>query len=190
MKPIVLLFTALVVLGAPGAEAREREFVDEPSSDRTDVQDGEMWKEKGVALPPYPEEDDFLEFPVDDPRERFRYFIDGRNLSVGDDGVVRYTLVIRSPSGGKNISFEGMRCDSNEFKVYAYGGSRGQLKPLKAPQWEQIKRQGPYRYHITLQQLYFCETDRYKPYDVEEILRLLGEKPRRVNDLSRDTGFL
>ena len=190
MKSIALLITALIALASPGSEARERAFVDEPSTDRNDLPDPELWKEGGVQLPPYPKKADLLEFQVDDPQARFRYFIDGRNLSVGDDGVVRFTLVIRSTSGGENVSFEGMRCDSREFKVYAYGGGRGELKPLKAPVWERIKMNGPYRYHITLQQLYFCETDRYKPYGVEEIVRLLGETRRRVDDVTQDTGFL
>jgi len=189
MKPIALLFSVLLALATLTAEARERAFVDEPSSDRTDIGEGEKWRERGVDLPPYPEEGDLVEFQVDDPQQRFRYFIDRRNLSVGDDGVVRYTLVIRSPGGADNVSFEGMRCDAREFKVYAYGG-RGQLKPLKVPIWERIKFQGTYRYHITLQQLYFCETDRYKPYSIAEIVRLLGETRRRVDDVDQDTGFL
>lgn len=189
MKPVALLFTALLALVTLSTEARERPFVDESSTERDDIAEGEMWKEGGVELPPYPEKADLLEFWVDDPQDRFRYFIDGKNLSVGEDRVVRYTLVIRSPTGADNVSFEGMRCDTREFKTYAYGGGRGKFRPLKAPVWEQVKLRGQYRYRLSLRKLYFCMPNRYEPYDAKEIVRLLGETPRRVDDVDQDTGF-
>jgi hypothetical protein len=189
MKLTALLLTALFALGTLDAGAKERPFVDEPSSDRDDIEEGEMWKEGGVEMPPYPEESDLLEFQVDDPLARFRYFVDGENLTVGADRVVRFTLVIRSGSGSDNVSFEGIRCNTREFKTYAFGNGRGELRPLKAPVWERIKRNGPYRYHLSLRQLYFCKMDRYEPYDAKEIVRLLGETPRRVDDVDNDTGF-
>ena len=189
MKPITLLFAALIALGTLNTEARERAFVDEPSTDRDDIGEAEMWQEGGVELPPYPEEADLVEFQVDDPQARFRYFIDGRNLKVGEDQVVRYTLVIRSSSGSDNVSFEGMRCNIREFKTYAFGNGRGELRPLKAPVWERIQLHGPHRYHSNLRELYFCKPDRHVPYDAEEIVRLLGSTPRRVDDIDNDTGF-
>ena len=189
MKLTALLFTALFALGILDAGAKERAFVDEPSTDRDDIEEAEMWQEGGVELPPYPEEADLVEFQVDDPQARFRYFIDGRNLRVGEDQVVHYTLVIRSSSGSDNVSFEGMRCNIREFKTYAFGNGRGELRPLKAPVWERIQVHGPHRYHLNLRELYFCKPDRHLPYDAEEIVRLLGEMPRRVDDIDNDTGF-
>lgn len=185
MKPTAILFAALTALGTLHTEARERPFVDEPSSDRDDIEAGEMWKERGVELPPYPEEADLVEFRVDDPHARFRYFIDGRNLEVGEDQVVRYTLVIRSGSGADNVSFEGIRCNVREFKTYAFGNGRGEFRPLKAPVWKRIQLHGPHRYHLNLREFYFCKPDRHVPYDAAEIVRLLGATPRRVDD----TGF-
>ncbi len=189
MKFTLLLFTALFTLGILDAGARERAFLDEPSSDRSDIEEGETWKEGGIELPPYPEEADLVEFQVDDPLARFRYFIDGRHLKVGEDQVIRYTLVIRSSSGSDNVSFEGIRCSTKTFKTYAFGNGRGELRPLKAPIWEQVKRNGPYRYHLSLRELYFCKPNQYEPYNAKEIVRLLGETPRRVDDVDNDTGF-
>jgi len=189
MKATALLLVLSIALVLQVTQARERAFVDEASTNREDLPEPEMWKEGGVQLPPYPQEEDLLEFWVDDPQERFRYLIDGKNLSVGADGVVRYTLVIRSPRGADNVSFEGMRCDTREFKTYAYG-ARGEFKPIKAPVWERLKKTGPYRYHLNLRQLYFCQPMHFAPYAAEEIMRLLGETPRRVDDLTEDTGFL
>lgn len=50
----------------------------------------------------------------------FRYFIDWASVSAGEDRIVRYVLVARSPSGSENVTFEGIRCPK-EYRVYAVG---------------------------------------------------------------------
>jgi hypothetical protein len=40
--------------------------------------------------------------------------------------VVRYTVVVKSPAGAETVSFEGMRCESGERKLYAFGRADGQ----------------------------------------------------------------
>ena len=80
--------------------------------------------EEQVQLPPYPALARLIEFD----RERagdFRFFIDPVTLSVDDKGVVRYVLVARSPSGVDNVSYEGLRCDTGEYRVYALGHADG-----------------------------------------------------------------
>jgi hypothetical protein len=52
----------------------------------------------------------------------FRFFIDGATLDVDPKtGVVRYTLVARSPSGVDNVTYEAIRCPSAEYRVYYLG---------------------------------------------------------------------
>jgi hypothetical protein len=36
-----------------------------------------------------------------------QFMIDSESLSISSDGIVRYTLVIVSPSGAQNVSYEG-----------------------------------------------------------------------------------
>src|SRR5207247_2560510 len=50
----------------------------------------------------------------------FRFFIDPESVSVGEDRIVRYVLVARSPSGSESVTFEGIRC-LGEYRVYAVG---------------------------------------------------------------------
>ena len=66
----------------------------------------------------------------------FRYFVDWRSVSAGEDRIVRYVLVSRSPSGTENVTFEGIRC-AKEYRVYAvaradgsWGGVPGEWRPI------------------------------------------------------------
>jgi hypothetical protein len=66
----------------------------------------------------------------------FRYFVDWGSVSAGEDRIVRYVLVARSPSGSESVTFEGMRCPK-EYRVYAvgrpdgsWGGVPGEWRPI------------------------------------------------------------
>ena len=83
------------------------------------------WVEFEVELPEYPVADRLVEFNAS-VNQRNHSFIDPKTLALGDDGVVRYAMVIKVKDGVDNVTYEGIRCDSKEFKVYAVGdaGSR------------------------------------------------------------------
>lgn len=104
-------------------------------------------EEQAVALPPYPSRGELLEFSRR-PTSEFRFFIDASSLSVAD-GIVRYTLVARSAAGAENVSYEGMRCETGEVRIYAVGRDGGWSgKPGK---WSS---QRPW--HRPLYREYFC----------------------------------
>jgi hypothetical protein len=95
-----------------------------------DLEDGPKWAESAVVLPSQPKDRDLVRFDVS-RLSRNAFFVDSASLSVGDDGVVRYTLVIESPSGIRNVSYEGMRCSTAERRVYAFGGAGGGWSPAQ-----------------------------------------------------------
>lgn len=179
-----ILGLCLLLLSAPLA-SRDRPFLDEESYENKQVEEGAPWQEQRQGLPPYPREEDLVEFDVDRPGTPFTYLLDARNLSVGEDGVVRYTLVIRARSGSWNVSHEGMRCDTRDLKVYAYG-ARGAFKPMKNAQWTRMNLNDPNRYHSDLREFYFCQPHQHTPYKAEEIVRRLNSAPRRQDE----PGFL
>lgn len=178
----ITLLAVLAVTGTDLLGARDRPFVDEPSTERDGVEDAAPWQEQGGVLPAYPDDADLLEFNVDMPGSPFRFFIDGKNLVVGEDGVVRYTLVVKSSSGAANVSYEGMRCNVREFKVYAYGTGRGAFKALKEPRWEEVRQSGYDLHHRDLREFYLCETLEHRPYKVADIIQRLNSAPRRNED--------
>ncbi|HIP79432.1 MAG TPA: hypothetical protein EYH07_13355, partial [Kiloniellaceae bacterium] len=141
------LFALSLLLLPALAAAKERPFLDEPRpmTDRTDIEEPEYWKEGATQLPPYPPDEGLQPVEVDEPDSQFRYFIDPGSLSIGKDEVVRYTLIIESKAGARNISYEGMRCDAHQYKTYAFGSS-GRWTPLREPRWLPIRETERFRY--------------------------------------------
>lgn len=114
----------------------------------------ELVEEANIPLPPAPRKATLIEFPVSAASD-FRFFIDGATLSVGADTVVRYVLVARSPSGAENVSFEGMRCQTGEFRRYASGRPDGSWSGTPGP-WRPIEAAAVQRWHKALQREFFC----------------------------------
>ena len=77
------------------------------------------WTENKVEnLPPLPQASNLLAFNVSQNTPLI-FSIDKTSISVGTDGVVRYTVVVTSPAGARNVNYEGIRCDNYEWRLYA-----------------------------------------------------------------------
>ena len=96
------------------------------------------WDEQKTLLPPYPKSGSLVPFYVGP--SAFSFFIDQASVGVGDDGAVRYTLVARSASGATNVSYEGIRCDVYESRIYAFGRSDGAWSQATNAKWMPIDR--------------------------------------------------
>jgi CNP1-like family len=83
----------------------------------------------------------------------FRYYVDSGSVSSGEDRIVRYVLVARSPTGAENVSFEGIRCPG-EYRVYAVGRPDGSWAG-RPGEWRPIPRH-PNVSQATLARQYFC----------------------------------
>jgi hypothetical protein len=95
---------------------------------------------------------------------------------VGKDGVVRFTLVARSPSGAENVSHEGIRCKNGVYKVYAFGRA-DRTWTERASDWRPIEPRGYQRWRNALWREYFCP-NQIPVYDAAEGLAAL-KAPRR-----------
>lgn len=114
------------------------------------------WVEQGVALPAYPAAAHLVAVPVQIAGSDLEMFIDERALTVGEDGVVRYVLVLRAPSGAENVFYEGIRCATRELRSYAYGSSRFTWQPVDTA-WTPIHVTGMGRYREQLYRYYLCK---------------------------------
>lgn len=114
-----------------------------------------QWQEAEVALPTAPRQDSLLPFAVSAVTEN-RFFVDSSSLSVGVDGVVRYVLVVLSPEGARNVSFEGIRCETRERRIYASGRQDGSWSKARSDQWVRILDVYANRHHAALYLDYFC----------------------------------
>jgi len=113
------------------------------------------WHEREVELPAFPQDADLLGFYVSAVATN-RYLIDAKSLSVGDDGVVRYTLVVLTAGGATNISYEGIRCAAREVKLYATGRDDRTWAAVRDPVWRLIENKPVNRHHAALSHDYFC----------------------------------
>lgn len=153
--PFVVVAAAIAAVPAHGQSAMQNP-VDVPFNGKSDwelEQEKLNWKESGVKLPAYPKTEDLVEFFVSGATN-FRFYIDPTSLTAGPDGVVRYTFVARSPSGVPNVSFEGMRCATNSYKLYALGND-GRWS-ARETEWREIEARAVQRWHIELRSRYFC----------------------------------
>ena len=113
------------------------------------------WVELAAQLPPAPKAENLVEFNVSSAT-RNRYFIDTASISVGEDKVVRYTVVIEATGGAKNVLFEGLRCETAERRMYAYGHPDGTWSRARNAGWEGIKLRSLLSYHKALYEDHFC----------------------------------
>lgn len=89
------------------------------------------FEESEVRLPERFNTDRLIEFTVSSGSE-LRFGVDPQTVTVGDDRVVRYVLVARSPSGVINVLYQGLRCDNGEFRTYALWQSSEGWRPQKS----------------------------------------------------------
>lgn len=116
------------------------------------------WEELQTQLPAAPKADALHEFQVGGA-SRHRFFLDPASLSAGGDGVVRYTVVVRTTGGAENVTFEGMRCVDGERKIYAFGRPDGSWSRNKYASWAPIEARSDSSYHKELFFHYFCTVD-------------------------------
>ena len=85
----------------------------------------------------------------------FKFAVDTDSISIGADGVTRYTVVIINPSGGQQAQYEGIRCDSFQWRLYgSYESTGWKENPLGS--WKAIQSNVPNRYQASLAQGAFC----------------------------------
>lgn len=117
--------------------------------------DAKPWEEVVPKLPPPPKAENLREFYVSATAQH-KFMIDLNSISVGEDGVVRYTLVTQTRTGVRNTGFEGMRCASREWRGYAFANPDGSWMKSRNSRWFMVEESNLNRYHAALYLEYFC----------------------------------
>ncbi len=121
-----------------------------------DDDDGKSWQEVKAQIPPAPQAANLALLDVG-PTASMKFFVDINSISVGSDGVVRYTLVSKSQGGAENISYEGIRCQTAESKLYAFGQKDGSWSRSRISDWKRISEVSGNRQHAELAKNYLCQ---------------------------------
>jgi hypothetical protein len=186
MRTLALPVLLALIYLPPVSAATERPFIDTPEPPApSSIKEREPWREQEVTLPPWPRDGDLVEFELDEASP-FRYYLDGKHLSVGRDGVVRYTLVAESRSGTRNVSYEGLRCTPRgNYRIYAYG-INGRFDAAPGENWQGIAGTPGDQVHRELHDHFLCGKLTFEPRPKKDIIRALkGNIHPRAN-----TGFL
>lgn len=158
----------LLSLGAAAVAAHAQAHFDE--------EEEKPWEELPLQLPAFPRDENFLSFYVS-PTATNRFYLDTASLSVGSDGVVRYVLLVLSDAGVRNITYEGMRCQTRERRIYATGRPDGSWAEARAGKWVRIREQVTNRQHAALFTDLLCP-DGVIVHRVGDILRSLKKEGR------------
>ncbi len=104
----------------------------------------------------------------------FKFAIDTDSILIGADGVTRYIVVITNPSGGQQSQYEGIRCDSFQWRLYgALENGTWRENPLSS--WRKIQSNVPNRYQASLAQGAFCNLNTQEK-NIKTILQSLNPK--------------
>ncbi|HXD41834.1 MAG TPA: CNP1-like family protein [Ramlibacter sp.] len=95
------------------------------------------WREAEAPPPPAVRLDGLI--PLEMPRSALRFGVDPASVSLGSDRIVRYVVVAVSATGAVNALYEGLRCDTAEFKVYARASAASGWALAKDPPWRTLR---------------------------------------------------
>lgn len=169
MRGSALAAAAFAVLVCVEAQAQWRQW------DSDFDEDAKPWQEIEAKIPAYPKPENLV--PFDSGKvSPHGFYIDAPSLSIGEDGVVRYTLVIRAAGGATNVTFEGIRCDTRQQKYYATGRANGNWARARNPQWRPIGNYETTRHHSVLHAEFLC-SGRLPVRTAREILQRLKYGP-------------
>jgi hypothetical protein len=126
-------------------------------------------------LPPHPQDSALLEF-IPRRNSSFHFYVDRDSLSIGADRVIRYSVLARSPSGAVTVSYEGMRCKTSEYKVYALGTDGAQWARAREVQWRKIPRMSA-DFRFALYKDYFCDIESIAGRNEKDLIANLKGNP-------------
>ena len=125
-------------------------------ADENDPDAPRFWEETQVKIPTAPPSKDLKPFYVS-PNTPLTFAIDANSIAFGKDEVIRYVIVITSPAGAKQVTYEGIRCETHEWRLYATMQKDDQWVKTPNSRWQAVRSNSYNRYHSALIQDAFCE---------------------------------
>ena len=85
----------------------------------------------------------------------FKFAVDIDSILIGNDGITRFIVILTSPNGNNQVQYEGIRCDSFQWRLYGtFEGGVWKENPLSS--WRTIQDNIPNRYQAALAQGALC----------------------------------
>ena len=161
-----LLFTTMIIslllTGISTARDRANPYEELLSGEKQefdyDEDLAEQWKEQTTKIPTL-NMDALRPLTIDHGPIGATVYVDDSTVEVNSaDRVVRYWMVLKNKDGGfGTMNYEGLRCATNEYKIYGYTSARrpSLVKRVKTPKWRPIRKhtRDP---HFEMARDYFC----------------------------------
>ena len=125
-------------------------------ADENDPDAPRFWEEAEVKIPTAPPSKDLKPFYVS-AITQLKFALDAPSIVFGKDEVIRYVVVITSSSGAQQVTYEGIRCEKYEWRLYATMQSDGKWNKVANSRWQGIKNTSYNSYHNALVRDAFCE---------------------------------
>ena len=168
----VLCMVALFPSGLFANEQYLKQLDDNAEFDYDDSGDV-PWKEDRLADLTPPENDNLKQLDIDHSPVGFKVYIDTTSITVSEtDSIVRYWLVLKAGKS-RNAMYEGIKCNTNEYKTYAYENKwkKGKVNISKVAKWLPIKAQGHEYFRFELVKYFFCSDVLPRPVeDIQDII--------------------
>jgi hypothetical protein len=131
-----------------------------------------VFKEGTTSMPLNPPNQSTLQPFYVSQQTIFKFAVDTDSILIGADGVTRYIVVISSPSGSVQAQYEGIRCDSFQWRLYGTQ-ENGAWRENPLSTWRNIQSNVPNRYQAALAQGAFCDFSSQEK-NVNNILKSLN----------------
>lgn len=167
----------LMALPADAVRKREQE------NPITNAPEELPFKELNVPPPAYPRDKDLIEYTATG-RSTSRFLVDGATLGIAEDKVIRFVLDVRSSSGVRNVTYSGVRCDTWQWKDYAYANGDRSWRLDEDAAWQDIERKNFNNYRESLVSEFLCLDGVRKGSNrgsAKTIVRLLKDPPEVDN---------
>jgi CNP1-like family len=147
-----------------------------------------VFKEGTTAMPLNPPNQSTLQPFYVSQQTIFKFAVDTESILIGADGVTRYIVVLTSPNGSVQTQYEGIRCDSFQWRLYGTL-ENGVWRENPLSTWRSIQSNVPNRYQAALAQGAFCNFSSQEK-NIKAILQSLnpsgftgGTKPTNSNGI-------
>lgn len=161
-RPLALMLAGLLLgLALPGLAPAQTGAADA----------GADWQEGAVPPPPAYSVDQLID--VDARRgAALKIGVDPRSIQLDlRTGVVRYVVVARGP-GATNAMYEGIRCKTGEYRVYARQSQNAPWSANRDDRWHAMRGQTHYPHPYRLARDGMCLGTAVNP-EVADIVRAL-----------------
>jgi hypothetical protein len=168
MNPLIRFSLLLGAVSFVAVAVAVDDIVDPYSEYRDEVDTGVFsydssedvpWIENETEVLALPSEQHLVPLELDMLPDQFELFVDRSRITVGEeDRVVRMWLWVRSNQGNETGTFEGFRCATGEYKIYAHAnpGREPPVRIAKRARWKPVRPGDIETYRWELLRDYLC----------------------------------